>query len=107
MSEKIVVPEFGICHQFVNQIRRNISGIFFYFYSLTYVSDEEFNIFIAYNLALLDIDALIFFITEAAKSSDLFRYHWKVNRLFVHKRANLKFTDDDFTKEVVISFSVI
>ena len=61
MSEKIVVPEFGICHQFLNQIRRNISGIFFDFYSLTYhVSDEEFNIFIAYNLALLDIDALIF-----------------------------------------------
>ena len=53
MSEKIVVPEFGICHQFVNQIRRNTSSKFFYFYSLTHhVSDEEFNIFIASGLSM-------------------------------------------------------
>ena len=108
MAEKIAVPEFGICHQFVNQMRRNISSKFFDFYSLAHhVSDEEFNIFIAYNPALFDTDALIVHITVATKSSDLFRYHWKVHRSPVHKRDNLKFTDDDFTKEVVISFSVI
>ena len=102
------MPEFGIFHQFVNQIRRIISSKLFNIYSLTHhVSEEEFNIFIAYNPALCDIDALIVYITEATKCSDLFRYHWKVHRLLVHKRDNLKFTDDNFTKEVVISFSVI
>lgn len=59
MSE-IIFPEFGICHQFVNEIRRNISNKFFDFYSLTHnVADEVFNIFIAYDPALFDIDALI------------------------------------------------
>ena len=99
MSEKIVVPEFDICRQFVNQMKRNISSKFFDFYSLTnHVSDEKFNIYIAYNPDLFDIDALVVCITEAAKSSDLLRYHWKVHRPLVHKRDNLKFTDDDFTK---------
>ena len=64
MLEKIVVPEFGICHQFINQIRRNTFSKFFDFYSLTHnVSDEELNIFIAYNPALFDIDTLIVYIT--------------------------------------------
>ena len=95
MSEKIVVPEFDICHQFVKQMKRNISN----FYRLTnHVSDEKFNIYIAYNAALFDIDDLIVYITEAAKSIDLLRYQWKVHRPLVHKRDNLKFTDDDFTK---------
>lgn len=54
MSEKIVVPESNICHQFVNKIRRNISSNFFDFYGLTNpVFDEEFNIFIAYNPSLI------------------------------------------------------
>ena len=53
MSEKIVVPEFGICQQFVNQIIRNTSSKFFDFYSLTHhVSDKEFNIFIASGLSM-------------------------------------------------------
>ena len=62
---------------------------------------------VAYNPTLFDIDALIVYATEAAKSSDLFRYHWKFYRLLVHERDNVKFTDDNFIKEVIISFSVI
>ena len=62
---------------------------------------------VAYNPTLFDIDALIVYATEVAKSSDLFRYHWKFYRPLVHERDNLKFTDDDFIKKVIISFSVI
>ena len=51
---------------------------------------------VTYNPTLFDIDALIVYATEVAKSSDLFRYHWKFYRPLVHERDNLKFTDDDF-----------
>ena len=101
MSEKLVVLDFDICHQFVNKIRRNISSKFFDFYGLTnLVFDEEFNIFIAYN------PSLIVYINKEQKTLILLS---TVGRFIGHLliKENLKFTDDVFTKEVVISFSVI
>ena len=105
---KIILPEFDICHKFVNDTRRrSINSKYFDFYSLAhYVSDYEFNIFISYNPPLFDIDALVFEICKKAKESDLSTYGWKAHRLLVDRRNNFKFTLDDFEKKVVISFSV-
>ena len=67
------MSEFYICHKFVGQIRRNISTKYFDFYSLTHhIIDEGCVIFIAYNPILFDIDVLIVYIAESAKSSDVF-----------------------------------
>ena len=104
---KIVVPELDVCHKFVNNVRRNISDKFFNFYEITHwVGDEEFTIFISYDPVLFDIDALIVYIVESAKNSDLVTYHWKVHKPLIHKRDNLKLKDNDFEKEVVISFQL-
>ena len=69
---KIIVPEFDICHKFVNDIRRSINSKYFDFSSLThYVSDCEFNIFISCNLSLFDIAALVFEICKRSKKVTL------------------------------------
>ena len=71
------MSEFYACHNFLSQIRRSISTKCFDFYSLTYhIANKEFDIFITYNSALFDIDALIVHITESVKNSDLFMYDW-------------------------------
>ena len=105
---RIIVPEFDICHKFVNDIRRSINSKYFDFYSLThYVSDCEFNIFISHNPSLFGIDALVFEICKKAKEGDLSTYGWKTHRPLVERRNNFKFPPDNFEKEVFISFSVV
>ena len=102
------MAEFYVCHNFVNQIRINICAKYSDFYSLTHhITNEEFEIFFTYNPAFFDNDALIISIIESAKSIDLFRYGWKAHRPLVLKRENLKFTNDNFEKEVVISVLVV
>ena len=64
---KIILPEFDICHKFVNDTRKSINSKYFDFYSLVhYVSDCEFNLFISYNPPMFDIDALV---SEICKKS--------------------------------------
>ena len=72
---KIILPEFDICHKFVNDARGSINGKYFDFYSLThYASDCKFNIFISCNPLLFKIDALNSEICKKGKESDLFQF---------------------------------
>ena len=76
MSKRIV-PEFDVCHKFVNEIRHVFSQQVGKFAMTHNVSDVDFTIFIKYNLWMFDIDSMIAYIQDAAIKSNLSTYHWK------------------------------
>ena len=76
MSKRIV-PEFDVCHKFVNEIRYVFSQQVGKFAMTHNVSDVDFTIFIEYNLWMFDIDSMIAYIQDAAIKSNLSTYHWK------------------------------
>ena len=68
---KIIIPDFDICHKFVNEIRHVFFKQFGKFTMTHNVSDTDFTIFIEYNPGLFDIDSIITNIQDAAIQSDL------------------------------------
>ena len=104
---KIIIPEFDICHKFVNEIRHVFSTQFGKFAMTHNVSDTDFTIFIEYSPGLFDIDSITTYIQDAAIKSDLSTYNWNVHRPMIYKMDAQQFSDNDFKKEVVSNFSVI
>ena len=71
---KIIIPEFDICHKFVNEIRNVFSKQFGKFTMTHNVSDTDFKIFIENIPGFFDIDSIITNIQDAAIQSDLSTY---------------------------------
>ena len=77
---KIILPEFDVCHNFVNEIRCVFSQQFGKFSMTHNVLDTDFTIFIEYNAWLFNIDNIIMYIQDSPCKSDLQTYHWKAHR---------------------------
>ena len=69
--QKKIVPEFDVCHKFVNEIRHAFLQQLGKFAMTHNVYDVDFTIFIEYNLGMFDIDSMIAYIQDAGIKSDL------------------------------------
>ena len=78
-TTKIVVPEFDVCHKFVDDLVRNCSNIGC---QITHnVSCDDFIIFLDYNDSSARlINNVVTYILKKIYADKLDLYHWKIYR---------------------------